>query len=101
MACSHEWFIAHERRDDLDALCTTIGSRSDAEISEGMEVALSGIDPLRTNKEINEIEPVQAWSVTGHNIDIDEKGPLNLAQPLCGSLPSLRFVRTEQAGHLF
>ena len=87
-ACSRDWFIAHELRDDLDSLRSRIGSCAAVELSDGMETALSAVDPLRTHKETAEIAPVDQWSVSAHGMEINEEELRALALPLCRKLSS-------------
>ncbi len=87
-ACSRDWFIAHEIRDDLDALRPKIGSNAAVELSEGMKTALSAVDPLRTHKETTDIAPVEQWNVSTHGLEMSEEELRALAIPLCRMVSS-------------
>ena len=81
--CSQQFFIAGKYAPELIAMKSMIGEAEWGEISEGLNVVLSGIDPLRIEREIDPIPATTNMNVSTHGLSLQESEIREIAEPLC------------------
>lgn len=81
--CSQQFFIASSQDLLLENLQSEIGKTEKGEVLNGLEIAISQIDPLIASHEPAVMPSLADMSVSTYGLEIDEAGLSDVAEPLC------------------